>query len=195
MIKAQRSDRNHIVSILHSAFEPIKDDNSINFIVKQDHKRSERVRALMEFLVDDCFDFGEILLSDQRNACILLKYPHTSKTTIAVIKRHIKLAFNCVGLTNVYKVLKRQAVIKKHHNVKEAYINPVIMGATSDVKGFGFGARLLKQLKDEREDGTVLPVIFETTTDVNLKMYQRFGFELFKEVQTKDFPLYFLRLN
>lgn len=194
MIIAKKQDRDHIVNILHSAFEPIKDDNSINFIVKQDHKRSDRVKYLMEFLVDDCFDFGEIILSDQRNACILLKYPHTAKTTFAVILRHIKLAFKCVGLANVYKVLKRQAIIKKHHDVKEAYINPVIMGATSEVKGFGFGVRLIKRLKEQREH-TPLPVIFETTTGDNLKMYQRFGFKLTKEVKTKDFPLYFLRLN
>lgn len=193
MIKAGRQDRDHVVGILHSAFEPITDDNSINFIVKQDHKRSERIKFLMEFLVDDCLEFGEVLLSDKRNACILVKYPHTAKTTFSVIKRHIKLAVTCIGLTNVYKVLKRQAVIKKHHT-KEAYIHPVIMGATSEVRGFGFGARLIKQLLEDRENNT-LPVIIETTTNENLRMYQRFGFKLIKEVQTKDFPLYFLRLN
>lgn len=194
MIRASKEDRDHVVGILHSAFEAIHDNNSINFIVKQDEKRSERIKALMEFLVDDSFDFGEVLLSDKRNACILLKYPHTAKTTFAVMWRHVKLAIKCIGLTNVPKVLKRQAAIKKHH-VKEAYIHPVIMGATSEVRGFGYGARLIKQLFEDREEETVLPVIIETTTDENLKMYQRFGFKLFKEVQTKDFPLYFLRLN
>ena len=194
MVKAGKEDRDHVVGILHSAFEAIHDNNSINFIVKQDEKRSERIKALMEFLVDDSLDFGEVLLSDKRNACILIKYPHTAKTTFAVMWRHVKLAFKCIGLTNVPKVLKRQEAIKKHH-VKEAYIHPVIMGATSEVRGFGYGARLIKQLFEDREEETILPVIIETTTDENLKMYQRFGFKLFKEVQTKDFPLYFLRLN
>ena len=193
MIRAGKQDRDLVVDILHSAFEPIFDDNSINFIAKQDHKRSERIKVLMEFLVDDCLDFGEVLLSDKRNACILVKYPHTAKTTFTVVLRHVKLAFKCVGLSNVYRVLKRQAIINKHH-IKEAYIHPVIMGATSEVRGFGFGARLIKQLLEDRENNT-LPVIIETTTNENLRMYQRFGFELIKEVQTKDFPLYFLRLN
>ena len=85
MIKAGKQDRDHVVEILHSAFEPITEDNSINFIAKQDHKRSERIKILMEFLVDDCLDFGEVLLSDKRNACILVKYPHTAKTTLAVV--------------------------------------------------------------------------------------------------------------
>lgn len=194
MLKATLADRDLVINILHSAFEPIMDDNSINFIVKQDAKRSERVKYLMEFLVDDCYDFGEILLSDKKNACILLKYPHKAKTTFAVLWRHIKLAFKSVGLSNVPKVLRRQAAIKKHH-IKGEYIHPVIMGATSEVRGFGFGARLIKQLFEDRDEKNHLPVIIETTTDENLKMYQRFGFKLIKEVQTKNFPLYFLRLN
>lgn len=194
MIKAGKQDRDHVVGILHSAFEPITDDNSINFVVKQDHKRSERIKILMEFLVDDCLDFGEVLLSDKRNACILLKYPHKAKTTFAVLWRHVKLAFKCIGLLNVPKVLKRQAIIKKHH-IKGTYIHPVIMGATSEVRGFGFGVRLIKQLFDDRDEKNKLPVIIETTTDENLKMYQRFGFKLIKEVHTKNFPIYFLRLN
>lgn len=194
MLKATQADRDLVVNILHSAFEPIEEDNSINFIVKQDAKRSKRIKYLMEFIVDDCFDFGEILLSDKKNACILIKYPHKTKTTFAVILRYIKLAFKCTGVLNAPKVLKRQAVIKKHH-IKGAYIHPVIMGATNEVKGFGFGARLIKQLLAEREKENQLPVIIETTTAQNLRMYQRFGFKLIKEVQTKDFPLYFLRLN
>ena len=179
MLKATLADRDLVINILHSAFEPIMDDNSINFIVKQDAKRSERVKYLMEFLVDDCYDFGEILLSDKKNACILLKYPHKAKTTFAVLWRHVKLAFKSVGLSNVPKVLRRQAAIKKHH-IKGEYIHPVIMGATSEVRGFGFGARLIKQLFEDRDEKNHLPVIIETTTDENLRMYQRFGFKLIK---------------
>lgn len=193
MIFAKSSDRDHIASILHSAFEPIKDANSINFIVKQDSKRSQRLKVLMEFLVDDCLEFGEILMSDKRNACILVKYPHTQRFTFKSMLRHIRLAVKCIGLFSVYRVLKRQAVLKKYH-IKEAYIHPVIMGATSDVKGLGFGVRLIKELKHNRADNK-LPVIIETTTKENLRMYQRFGFVLFKEVQTESFPLYFLRMN
>ncbi|WP_029209394.1 GNAT family N-acetyltransferase [Aquimarina agarilytica] len=193
MIKATYSDKKHIVAILHSAFEPIHDPNSINFIVKQDAKRSERIRVLMEYLFDDCMAFGEVLLSDNKNACILLKYPHKQKLTLNYILWQVKLAFKCIGLGGVYKVLKRQATLKKHH-IKDPYIHPVIMGAKNEVRGFGIGVRLIKQLIDYYSDNE-LPVIIETTTDENLKMYKRFGFEVFKEIKTKDFPLYFLRMN
>ena len=193
MIKATLKDRDHVVGILHSAFEPILEPNSINFVVKQDQHRSKRLRVLMEFLVDDCFDFGEVLLSDQRNACILLKYPNSQKITFRFIKRQLRIAFKCIGLSRVSKILKRQAQVNKNHPKGEDYIHPVIMGATSDVKGFGYGVRLMKQLFAEHPDN-VLPVVTETTTAVNLNIYKRFGFELYHQIETEDFPIYFLRL-
>lgn len=194
MIKATSADKKRIAEILHSAFEPIHESNSINFIVKQDRKRSERIYLLMEYLVEHCMDFGEVLISNNRSACILLKYPHTEKRTLKEIFWQIKLAFRCIGLKNVPKVLKRQATLKKHH-IKTPYIHPVIMGAYNEVNGLGIGIRLIKQLIKEYGDNNELPVIIETTTDQNLRIYQRFGFKVFKEIQTKDFPLYFLRMN
>lgn len=193
MIKAKKSDKKRIAEILHSAFEPIKESNSINFIVKQDHKRSKRIFILMHYLVEHCMDFGEVLISDNRNACILLKYPHTEKLTFKEVFWQVKLAFRCIGLKNVPKVLKRQATLKKHH-IKTPYIHPVIMGAYNEVNGLGIGVRLIKQLINEYSQNE-LPVIIETTTDQNLRIYQRFGFKLFKEIKTEDFPLYFLRMN
>ena len=193
MIKAQHSDKKRIIDILHSAFEPIHEANSINFIVKQDNKRSELLRALMEYLVEDCMDYGEILMSDQRNACILVKYNNLHKPKIKDYWRQAKLAIKCIGLSNVGKVLQRQKLIKKNHP-KETYVHPVIMGATNEVKGFGYGVRLMMQLRDENPDN-ILPVITETTTDVNLNIYKRFGFELYNQIDTESFPIYFLRLN
>ncbi len=193
MTKASFSDKETVVSILHSAFEPIYDANSINFIVKQDKKRSQRIRVLMEYLFENCLNFGEVLLSDNREACILLKYPHTERLNFNELFWLLKLAFKCVGLFNVPKVLKRQVTLKKHH-IKTPYIHPVIMGAKNEVNGLGIGVRLIKQLINQYSQNE-LPVIIETTTDQNLKIYKRFGFSVFKKIQTKDFPLYFLRMN
>lgn len=193
MIIATLQDKKHVVDILCSAFEPITEPNSINYIVKQDKHRSKRMRVLMEFIFDNCMDFGEVLLSNNRNACILMTFPHTEKLTFKKIKGLVRVALKCTGLKNAIKVLQRQAQLKKHH-ISEAYIHPTIMGAKNEVHGFGIGVRLIKQLIDHYE-GNELPVIIQTTTDQNLKIYKRFGFEVFKKVDLKDFPLYFLRMN
>ena len=193
MIKATYGDKNYVVDILHSAFEPIKDPNSINFIVKQDENRSERIRILMEYLFEDSMASGEVLLSNNRNACILVKYPHTEKKTWKWLKWQFKLVFQVIGIKNIFKILKRLSRLKKHH-IKDPYIHPVIMGAKSEVNGLGIGVRLIRQLIDHYPNNE-LPIIIETTTDENLRIYNRFGFEVFKKIETKDFPLYFLRMN
>ncbi len=79
MTKASSKDKDLIVDILVSAFSPYKEENSINLIVKQDKKRIKRMRILMGYLFEKAILFGEIFISDNKNACLLIKYPHKEK--------------------------------------------------------------------------------------------------------------------
>ncbi len=193
MQKATIAQKNIAVEILHSAFEPITEDNLINEVVIHDDKRSERIKILMEFLVEDCLRSGEVLLSDGNTACILTKFSDASTFDFWKLKWYFKIAIKCTGLSKAMNILKRQSSLKKYH-VKERYIHPVIMGARSEVNGRGTGMRLIKQLIAHYRDNT-FPVIIETTTEANKKIYEHFGFKTFKTVQDKDFPIYFLRMN
>lgn len=193
MQKATTSQKDIAVDILHSAFEPIQEENLINEMVIHDEKRSERIRILMEFLVEDCLRSGEVLLSDNNSACILTKYSDANTFDLWKLKWYIKIALKCTGLKKASGILKRQSSLKKHH-VKERYIHPVIMGARNEVNGKGIGVRLIKQLIDHYSENT-LPVIIETTTAANKRIYEHFGFTAFKTIQDKDFPIYFLRMN
>jgi len=49
MIKASFEDKKTIVNLLLSTFIELKFPNSINFVVKQDQKRSIRLQYLMEY--------------------------------------------------------------------------------------------------------------------------------------------------
>ncbi len=191
MIKATKKDKELIVDILTSAFEPITIPNSINFVVKQDSKRNERLKVLMEYLCDNSLLFGEVFLSDNRKACTLIQYPHTKKITLQTVLWDFQLALKCIGLSNVVKVLKREITLKKHHS-KEPHIHPMILGTYSEERGKGHGFRLIKQLQEYYKD-TTLPVIIETTTKENLNLYEYFGFKIFKETSELQYPLYFLK--
>lgn len=191
MYKATLQDRSCVVNILHSAFEPIKIPNSINYVVKQDKKRRKRLRILMEYLFDTSFLFGEVFLSDNRKACILVQFPHKKKVTLKTIKWDLRLAFKCIGFSNIFKVLKRELALKKYH-IKDPHIHPIIMAANHEDKGKGFGVRLIMELKKYYENNK-LPIIIETTTKENLKLYNKFGFKIFKETHDLDYPLFFLK--
>lgn len=66
------------------------------------------------------------------------------------------------------------------------------MAVEKDYQGKGTGVRLIKEALAHYKDND-LPVIIETTTDANLKLYKNFGFEIIKETHELDYPLYFLK--
>ena len=69
MIKAKNTDRATVVDILTASFN---DNQSVNYIIKQDNKRLERIKGLMEYSFDVCILFGDIFLSDDKKGCALL---------------------------------------------------------------------------------------------------------------------------
>lgn len=190
---ANKKDKQLVTDILVSAFAKIDENNSINFIVKQDSKKLERMHVLMGYLFDRALLFGEVYLSDNEQACVLLKFPHREKTNLKTIFLDINLALKCIGITRVYKVLKRQKIAKRNYP-KEKHIRPVILGVKNDNQGKGSAARLMLQVLNKYK-GNTLPVIIDTASIENVELYKKLGFKVFKTEDNLGFPMYFLRMN
>jgi ribosomal protein S18 acetylase RimI-like enzyme len=191
--KAQYSDKKLITDILVSAFIPKTEINSINFIVKQDKKRVERMRVLMEYLFDTAFYFGAVFISNNDESCILLKYSDKGKITLRTIRLDLRLALKCIGLERVFKVLKRQLIVKQY-DPKEKHIHPLIFGVKAESKGNGNAARLMLQVKEHFKENR-LPVIVNTASKQNTKLYKKTGFKIIKKDEALGFPIYYLRLK
>lgn len=188
---ATQKDKKLVAKILHDSFIDIEIPNSINFIVKQDKNRSKRLLFLAEYMFHIAYTFGEVYISDNENASLLIVYPHKKKVTYKTIWWNILLVTKTIGLNNVLKVLKREQQLKKHH-INEPHIHPLVLGVSKEVQGKGIGPKLIKQVFEYHKNNT-LPCIIETTTKSNLKLYERFGFNVFKETHEFNYPLYFLR--
>ncbi len=193
MTKASNKDKDLIVDILVSAFSLYKEENSINLIVKQDKKRIQRMRILMGYLFERSILFGEIFISDNKNACLLIKYPHKEKITLKTILLDIQLAYKCIGIERLFKVLKRQQLTKQNYP-NEEHIQPMILGVKKEFKGKGVAARLMLKVKDKFKDNK-LPVIIDAASEHNVLLYKKFGFRVTKKEENLGFPIYFLRLN
>ncbi|MEJ7683000.1 MAG: hypothetical protein WKG06_35120 [Segetibacter sp.] len=72
MKKAELRDKNLVVDILTKSFD---NNQSVNYIVKQDQKRVQRVSSLMDYSFEVCYLFGDVFLSDDKKACALVTYP------------------------------------------------------------------------------------------------------------------------
>lgn len=142
MIKASYDDKDRIVNILVEAFD---DNKSVNYIVRQDSKRKQRIRRLMEYSFDICHSFGKVFLSDDNKACALILLPDKKKTTLRSVWWDIKLILTCTGIGNIRKALNREAKIKALQPKQSLYYLWFI-GVKNTEQGKGIGSNLLKEL-------------------------------------------------
>lgn len=113
MIRADYKDKNLVVNILAHSFV---DNKSVNYIIKQDKKRAQRLKNLMGYSFDVCHLFGDVFLSDNKKGCALILLPEKKKTNLKSILLDIELIVSCVGLFNIKKALDRETKIKKLHH-------------------------------------------------------------------------------
>lgn len=183
---AVKKDKIQVVEILTSSFIDVLIPNSINFVVKNDVKRKERLKSLMEFQFDIALDLGHIFISDDLKACII--YVDKWKSSLKRIILEIKLLFNVIGIENVFQVLKREKIIKSYHPKRE-FIHLWLMGVKPEAQGTGIGSKLLQETLNFYKGKLIY---LETTTPENLKFYKKNGFNIFHNTFELDYPLYFL---
>lgn len=108
MVRAKYSDRSLIVNILTNSLD---ENQNVNYIIKQDNKRVDRIKNLMEYSFDMCYFFGEVFLSEDKKGCALILLPDEKKTNLKSIWLDIKLTISCIG-SNIKKAMDRQAKTK-----------------------------------------------------------------------------------
>ena len=187
MINANYQDKSLIIDILTQSFESNK---SVNYIVKQDRKRIKRIKALMDYSFEVCYEFGEVFLSNDRKACALVLFPDQKRTTLKSIILDLKLIFSCVGLSNITKALSRESKIKQRQP-KEPMYYIWFIGVDPGSQNSGIGSQLLKELLDESKRKQ-RRVFLETSTAKNIPWYQKFGFEVYDELDL-SYKLVFLK--
>jgi len=193
LIKARKTDKMIVVDILVEAFAPLRDDNSINFVVKQDERRIQRMRVLMEYLFDKAIRTGEVFLSDNRASCLLITYAHKDKFSFATLISSLRLAFLSIGIERIGKVLKRQKIVERNYPDGE-YIRPMIFAVKNEYKGTVTSAKLIMQVFKDFKNNK-LPIIVDTASEDLVKLYQKFGLRIFNTEEELGFPIYLLRMN
>ena len=187
MINANPNDRTLVVNLLVQSFD---DNQSVNYIVKQDDKRIQRIRVLMDYSFEICSLFGAIYLSNDKKACALIVFPDQKRTTLKSILLDLKLILFCVGLSGIKKALSRESLIKKIQPKEKMYYIWFI-GTDKSNQHSGIGSKLLQEIIEDA-GSKKLPIYLETSTLKNLPWYERFGFEIYHKLKL-SYTLYFLK--
>jgi hypothetical protein len=187
MIRAKWEDKKLVAQILLQAFE---DNKSINYIIKQDNKRRQRIRNLINYSFDVCYHYGEIFLSNDKKGCALILLPEKKKVTIKSVLLDLQLIFTATGFGNIRKAMKREARIKTGHPKGLLYYLWFIGVAPSE-QNKGTGSKLLNDLIVESQQQR-RTICLETSTLKNIPWYQKFGFEIYDELNF-GYTLYCLK--
>jgi len=187
MIKAKYSDKNLIVDILTNSFDT---NQSVNYIVKQDQKRVQRVSLLMDYSFEVCYLFGDVFLSNDKKACALVIYPDKKKTTLKSILLDVKLILSSVGLKNIKKAIARESMINNIQS-KELKYYLWFIGVDPEYYNKGIGSILLDEIIEDSEHKK-RPIYLETSMLKNLPWYEKFGFQIYHELDL-SYKLFFLK--
>lgn len=187
MKKAKHYEKELILDILSRSFDT---NQSVNYIIKQDKKRKKRIRELMDYSFELCLKFGDVFVTDDKKACVLVLYPHKKKTTLKSILLDVKLIIKCLSISNIKKTLKRESLIKKVQG-NQSFCYLWFIGVDPEYQERGIGSKLLSNIIKYSQDKNE-PVYLETSTLRNLPWYKKFGFEIYHE-EDLGYKLYFLR--
>lgn len=181
------NDKALVVNLLSRAFDA---NQSVNYIIRRDAKRTRNIRILMQYSFEVCSRFGDVWLSDDCKACALVLYPHLKRTTLTSLWLDLQLIFKAIDIRNIEKMLEREFMIKSRRPKKPmAYL--WFIGVEPDEQHKGIGTWLLQQIFVEAGKKN-LPVYLETSTQINLPWYERFGFEAYNRLFL-GYMLYFLK--
>jgi ribosomal protein S18 acetylase RimI-like enzyme len=187
MLIATKTDRKRVVDILASAFE---NNKSVNYIVRQGGGRGNRIRSLMGYSFDICMQFGEVWLSDDRQACLLYLYPEKKKSSLLSTWADIKLIFQAIGISGILKAIDREKQIKDMQlQGKTIYL--WFIGVQRSEQQKGIGSKLLNELLDVADIESRV-VILETSSQRNLPWYKKLGFQEYALLDL-SYHLHFLK--
>ena len=188
MMRATLNDKELVADILTRSFV---DNKSVNYIIKQDEKKEQRLKRLMEYSFDICNLFGDVFISDDRKACALVVIPDRKKVTLKTILLDAKMALSVTGLLNIKKAISRESAIQKiHPDVPLYYL--WFIGVEPSQQGHGTGSKLLNEIiqKGLSENRTIR---LETSTTKNIPWYEKHGFKIYRELDF-GYKLYCMKM-
>jgi len=158
MIKASYSDKNFITDIVVDSFYA---NSSVNYIIKQDEIKIKRIKNLMNYSFDLCFNYGAIYYSEDRKGCALIMFPDKRKNSLKSFLLDLKFIVSTLDILHLRKAMTRESKIKLNQ-VKGIHYYLWFIGVDPLEQGQGIGTDLLMQLIDD-SNKMKRPILLETT--------------------------------
>jgi GNAT superfamily N-acetyltransferase len=174
IINAQRKDKTRIIEILCQSFQ---NDPQINYILGSNGNKNKKLMRLMAYSFEFGLANGKVEISEDKNSVAIWKSSNSKKMTINLFYESI-LFFFTFGWSGIKRISAMEKKIAAFYPDKKIFNYLWILGTNPNEQGKGYGTAILSKAINNFEQNKV-PIYLETSTDSNLKYYQRKRFELY----------------
>jgi predicted GNAT family N-acyltransferase len=182
-----KKDLGHTSTVLASAFSNDPIIKAMNLEVKE-------IKLMYEIPIRSCLRYGEVLASSDNLEGIMAfcpgKYANINIWNVirsGALIPSLKLMKRLKPMQKITEVLEED---KKNLKIGP-YIYLFVLGVSQESQGKGFGGKLLRALIEKAENERK-PIYLETETEGNVNLYEKFGFEVMKQITLPilDLPMW-----
>ena len=183
LYKLQKKDIPKVGAVLADAFQH---DPVWKKVFEGESNIDQKFCAFFETPIRYCLKYGEVYTISENIEGIAAWVPgDLADMTIwrlirsGAIRSGIKMGAKLAKkMKTVFKQLQKD---RKENMREKLFIYLTIIGVASKFQGQGFGGKLLRALI-EKSERVGFALYLETETEDNVKMYERFGFKLVKQI-------------
>lgn len=192
-VPASRADAALLIDVLTAAFG---DEPLLNWWLKQGAEKERARRGFFDHAVRGGVHPKAAFWRVGDSAAAIWTPPGATAfdlspwRTLMVLPRLMSIA----GRRGLNRALELGATLTAHHpSVPHAHL--VFLGVRPDRQGQGLGSTILKRTLAD-VDAQHLPAYLETATEANVRLYQRYGFEVSAELRCPpDGPVFWTMLR
>lgn len=185
------SQQEKILNIIAESFDS---NPSVNWVVKNDKKRKKRIKELARYSYITSFARNGVFISSDKTGVALCYKYNEKRETIRDYWNQLRLVIKAIGLNRVFEVLKRESYIKSKRPKSGDFLYFWFFGVEENGRG-KTAAKELKEIIFKESNIKKLPIYLETSVEKNMKVYQRYGFELYHtwKVESQGINLWFMK--
>lgn len=186
MRRAIPSDKPIIINILSESF---KNDPYLHWLTRKS-KLPDKLKYVIDYIVDETFNNGEIYLSNDNLATALWNSEKREKLSLKYIYRNLLFLIR-FGVTATSNILRKDKFTHNQYPELNNYRHLYLIGVLPEGQGKGLASALLNPVLNNCSRESV-PVLLETANPLNVEIYKKKGFSVSKTVQVDNITIFFM---
>lgn len=176
MRKATQTDNHLVTEIICETF---KTNPTIQFMIKHDEKVQKRISAIAEYAFEFAVKRDGVFISDNGKGVAICYQYNYKNVLLGDFFLMMKMVIKAVHFRKVLKIFLHDNFIKKQRPENGNYLYFWFFGVLPEEQPKTSARDLTRQIF-QLSKKLQLPIYAETTIERNKRVYQHFGFKVYK---------------